>query len=53
MLGTLADSTGGTTLSGNDFLRQLDRLADPAEYIYYWASIPGTSSQTESTMRLR
>jgi VWFA-related protein len=40
ILGTLADSTGGTALSDNDFLGSLNRLANPPEYVYYLGYYP-------------
>ena len=40
VLGTLADSTGGTALSGNDFLSEFNRLANPPEYVYYLGFYP-------------
>jgi VWFA-related protein len=40
VLGTLASSTGGTALSGNDFLGEFNRLANPPEYVYYLGFYP-------------
>jgi VWFA-related protein len=40
ILGTLADSTGGTALSDNDFLGGFNRLANPPEYVYYVGFYP-------------
>jgi len=40
ILGTLADSTGGTALSDNDFLGGLSRLANPPDYVYYLGFYP-------------
>jgi VWFA-related protein len=35
ILTTLADSTGGTAVSDNDFLGGFNRLASPPDYVYY------------------
>ena len=40
VLGTLAYSTGGTALSGNDLLGEFNRLANPPEYVYYLGFYP-------------
>ncbi len=40
ILGTLAYSTGGTTLSGNDFVAEFNQLANPPEYVYYLGFYP-------------
>ena len=40
VLGTLADSTGGTALAQNDFVAEFDRLANPPEYVYYLGFYP-------------
>ncbi|MFY9728406.1 MAG: VWA domain-containing protein [Bryobacteraceae bacterium] len=40
ILGDLADSTGGTALSGNDLAGEFDRLANPPEYVYYLGFYP-------------
>lgn len=40
VLTTLAYSTGGTALGGNDFLGEFDRLAKPPEYVYYLGFYP-------------
>jgi VWFA-related protein len=40
ILGTLADSTGGTALSDNDFLGGFNRLANPPDYVYYLGFYP-------------
>jgi VWFA-related protein len=40
ILGTLADSTGGTALSDNDFLNGFNRLANPPDYVYYLGYYP-------------
>jgi len=40
ILGDLASSTGGTALSGNDFLGEFDRLANPPEHVYYLGFYP-------------
>jgi VWFA-related protein len=40
ILHTLADSTGGTAISDNDFLGGFNRLANPPEYVYYLGFYP-------------
>ena len=40
ILGTLADATGGTALSDNDFLGGFNRLANPPDYLYYLGYYP-------------
>jgi VWFA-related protein len=40
ILGTLADSTGGTAVSDNDFLGGFNRLANPPDYVYYLGFYP-------------
>ena len=40
ILGTLADATGGTALSNNDFLGGFNRLANPPDYVYYLGFYP-------------
>ena len=40
ILGTLADATGGTALSDNDFLGSFNRLANPPDYVYYLGYYP-------------
>jgi len=40
ILHDLADSTGGTAISDNDFLGGLNRLANPPEYVYYLGFYP-------------
>jgi len=40
ILGNLANSTGGTALSSNDFLGEFNRLVNPPEYVYYLGFYP-------------
>jgi VWFA-related protein len=40
ILRNLADSTGGTAVSDNDFLGGFNRLARPPEYVYYLGYYP-------------
>ncbi len=40
VLRDLADGTGGTAVSQNDFLAEFNRLANPPEYIYYLGFYP-------------
>ena len=40
ILHDLADSTGGTAISDNDFLGGFNRLANPPEYVYYLGFYP-------------
>ncbi|MGD0048405.1 MAG: VWA domain-containing protein [Bryobacteraceae bacterium] len=40
VLRDLADSTGGTAVSQNDFLDEFNRLATPPEYVYYLGFYP-------------
>jgi VWFA-related protein len=40
ILHTLADSTGGTAVTDNDFLSGFNRLANPPDYIYYLGYYP-------------
>jgi VWFA-related protein len=40
ILTNLADSTGGTAVSDNDFLGGFNRLANPPDYVYYLGYYP-------------
>jgi hypothetical protein len=40
ILHDLADATGGTAVSDNDFLGGLNRLANPPQYVYYLGYYP-------------
>jgi VWFA-related protein len=40
ILTNLADSTGGTAVSDNDFLSGFNRLANPPDYVYYLGYYP-------------